>query len=98
MGCNVFPAALAASLLFAAACGTTVPDFSGDGVVRFMGVEGGCWVIDTGDLRLEPINLGEDLRVDGLQVTFEAAELPEIESICQVGRIVEIMSIEVTGR
>ena len=87
--------ALIALTMIPAACGITDPDFEDDGVVHFIDVEGGCWVIDAGEVRLEPINLTEEFRVDGLAVHFEAQERTDLASICQVGRIVELTSIRV---
>jgi hypothetical protein len=71
--------------------------FSGSGVVTFVAVEGGCWTIDAGAEQYEPINLAAAFRVDGLVVTFEADDRPDLASICQVGRLVEIRSIDVPG-
>lgn len=81
--------------LFAAACGITGPDFETDGIVRFVDVEGGCWVIDAGEATLEPINLTEDFRSDGLRVSFVAEQRNDLASICQVGQLVELSSIRV---
>ena len=83
-------AAFAVLLLVPAACDLTDPDIDADGVVRFIQVEGGCWVIDSGDQRLEPINLSAEFQVDGLAVTFEATRRTDLASICQVGDIVEL--------
>lgn len=78
-------------------CGLTDPDFDTDGVVRFVDVEGGCWAIEAGDERLEPINLPEEFRVDGLAVTFEANDAVDVASLCQIGRPVEIEFIQLAG-
>ncbi len=67
---RILRAALIALAILPVACGITDPDFEADGVVQFIDVEGGCWVIDAGPLRLEPINLTEEFQVDGLPVTF----------------------------
>ena len=90
-------AAFTALLLLPAACGITDPDIDADGVVRFIDVEGGCWVIDTADQRLEPINLTSEFQIDGLNVSFQASERTDLASICQVGQIVELESIEAAG-
>ena len=66
-----------------------------NGPLSIIDVEGGCWVIDAGPVRLEPINLTEEFQVDGLLVAFEANARPDLASICQVGRIVELTSIRV---
>ncbi len=93
----VIRAILLALATLPAACGIADPDFEDDGVVRFIDVEGGCWVIDAGTVRLEPINLTEEFRIDGLLVYFEADERTDVASICQVGQIVELTSIRVRG-
>ncbi len=83
-------------LLSTAGCGlsVTTPDFETTGTVAFVEVEGGCWVIDTSEGRLEPINLPERFKVDGLDVAIIASETSEAASICQVGTLVQIASIE----
>ena len=88
-------AALFAMALTPTACGITDVDFEDEGVVRFLDIEGGCWVIDVGEVRLEPINLEDPFRIDGLLVSFQADDRPDLASICQVGRLVELKSIRV---
>jgi len=86
---------LVAGLVFGA-CGVVEVDESDSadaGIVRFVDVEGGCWVIDSPTDRYEPINLDESFRVDGLFVAFSAVDRADLASICQVGRIVEITEI-----
>lgn len=78
------------------ACGVTDPDLDVEGVVRFVAVEGGCWAIDVGDERVEPINLPEAFQRDGLEVTFSANEVDAM-SICQIGRLVQIQAIDSIG-
>ncbi len=90
---RILRAALIALTILPLACGITDPDFDEDGVVLFLDVEGGCWVIDTGPLRLEPINLTEEFQIDGLLVAFQADLRTDVASICQVGQIVELTSI-----
>ena len=64
------------------------------GVVRFLPVEGGCWVIDARDnVRYEPTGLPEAFRVDGRQVIVTLRERPDVGSYCMVGRIAEVVSI-----
>ena len=90
-------AALVPIFVLVGSCGLTEPDFESEGTVRFVDVEGGCWIIDTADERLEPIDLPADFRVDGLRVFFEANERSDLASICQVGRIVELDFIQVAA-
>lgn len=74
-------------------CGVSDPDLEANGVVEYVGVEGGCWTIDVGEKRLEPINLPETFKEDGLRVSVVANEV-EAASICQVGELVQIQEIE----
>jgi hypothetical protein len=78
-------------------CGVTDPDIEADGIVRFLDVEGGCWTIEVGGDRLEPINLPSEFRIDGLHVRFEATDRVDRHSYCMVGRLVELEYIQVAG-
>jgi len=78
-------------------CGVVDPDIDADGVVRFVDVKGGCWTIQAGDLRLEPVNLPAEFRVDGLRVRFEANDRTDLGSFCMVGRLVELEYIQVAA-
>lgn len=73
-------------------CGVSDPDLETNGVVEYVDIEGGCWTIDVGEKRLEPINLPETFKEDGLQVSVVANEV-EAASICQVGELVQIQEI-----
>ena len=92
-----------AGVLAVGAC--DVLDFGGDddddrngveaaGVVMFVDVEGGCWTLRTEDLVYEPLNLPEGMKVDGLQVEFEGEVRSDVDSICQIGPIIDIEEIE----
>ena len=95
MNTRILRAALIALTVLPVACGITDPELDQDGVILFLEIEGGCWVIDAGPVRLEPINLAEEFQVDGLLVSFQADERADLASICQVGQIVELTSIRV---
>lgn len=81
----------------AGACGVLeveTVDIDASGSIRFVDVEGGCWVIDTTDsIRYEPINLHEAMQVDGLFVQFRADRRSDLASVCQVGELIELKSI-----
>jgi hypothetical protein len=100
MKINIQRTMLVALAIAATGCGLTDPGLDETGTVRFFEIEGGCWVIDATDtdtgatVRLEPTNLPEQLRVDGLKVRFEAHPRPDLASICMVGQIVELTGIE----
>lgn len=74
-------------------CGITTPDVEQTGTVKYVAVEGGCWVIETADETYEPINLPEALQTDGLAVSFEAEVREDLASICQVGTLIELLRI-----
>jgi hypothetical protein len=66
----------------------------GTGTVRFLEVEGGCWGIRADEGRnLEPVDLPDGFRQDGLRVRFVAKAVPLV-SACMIGSIVEILEIE----
>ena len=88
-----FRAAAAVLCVAAAGCGVTTPEIDADGVVRFIDLEGGCWGIVADGVTFEPVNLPESMRVDGLAVNFEAEELEDRASICQIGPIIELLRI-----
>jgi hypothetical protein len=67
---------------------------TGNGVVQFVDVEGGCWrIVGDNDSHYEPINLSDEFKKDGLAVQFEAKFRKDLVTFCQVGAIVEIVSI-----
>jgi hypothetical protein len=62
--------------------------------VRFIDLEGGCWVIETGSgRRYQPVNLASGLRTDGLEVNVVMRDAPGVASLCQVGPLVTLDSI-----
>ena len=61
--------------------------------VRFLNVEGGCWALDIGDRRLEPINLDNSYKVDGLPVIATVRAENDKVSICMIGQIVSVLDI-----
>ncbi len=68
---------------------------SGSGVIQFVNVEGGCWVIRSTDgNRYEPINLSDPFRKDGLAVRYVLKTRPDILTICMVGRPVEVIDMQ----
>jgi hypothetical protein len=67
-----------------------------DATVRFVGVEGGCWILvaENGST-FEPIALPDAYREDGLHIRFAYQARHDAGSRCLVGgEIVEITSIE----
>ncbi len=87
--------ATAVALVVAATgCGITTPDSSGDGIVRYIDVEGGCWGIESNGEIYEPMNLPQDLREDGLAIEFVAVDQDDLGSICMIGQIIELVRVE----
>jgi hypothetical protein len=56
-----------------------------EGTVRHVDVEGGCWIIETAQGRVQPVDLPERFRVDGLAVRVTLRDAPDLVSSCQVG-------------
>ena len=63
------------------------------GTVRFLNVEGGCWALDICDRRLEPINLDDSYKVDGLPVIATVRAENDKISICMIGQFVSVLDI-----
>lgn len=82
VGCNSQPATSAA------------PAVEGEAAtVRFVNVETGCWVLETNAGRVQPIDLPESFRVDGLQVNVLLRDAPAMMSLCQVGPLKTVEKI-----
>jgi hypothetical protein len=62
--------------------------------IRFLNLEGGCWTIAVTDAYYLPLNLPADFKRDGLPVRVEFRERDDYGSICMVGPVVEILSIQ----
>ncbi len=78
--------------LLLTSCGILGPDLDEVGTVTLTVV--GCWGIRTTEDLYEPDALAQEFRVDGLQVRFEADFVKESVSICSIGPVVKIKSIE----
>lgn len=85
-----------AALLLAGSCQLLGLDesLSGDGTVRFLEIEGGCWVIESSGETYEPLSLPREFQEDGLRIRFEARTVEDVASVCQVGPIIELVEIE----
>lgn len=83
----------------AAVCGEPAEEDSRtiQGFVRFLDVEGGCWLLVGSDgKQYHPINLTEGFAVDGLRVSATIAFRRDLAGICP-GNIVDIRSIGRSG-
>ncbi len=89
-------------LFYAGACKTDVVDEKGvNGVLKDQsGLDGCGWIIEVNDngslKKYEPYNLSEfDINPeDGMKVRFEYESASEMASICMVGEIIKLNSIE----
>jgi hypothetical protein len=72
-------------------------EIEAEGVVEFVGVEGGCWTIRSGNVVYEPIELPEEMKIEGLAVEFEGDLPNDLTSICQVGTLIDLEEIEVAS-
>lgn len=66
-----------------------------EATVEFLAVEGGCWSLLASDgTRYEPLELAEPFRQNGLKVVVRVRRRTDVGTVCQVGTVVEILSIE----
>lgn len=61
--------------------------------VRYIALEGGCWVLETAAGAYEPIDFPESLQVDGLRVTAVLSDAPDYGSVCMVAPLVHADSL-----
>lgn len=62
--------------------------------VQFLELEGGCWTLEVGEgVHYQPINLPDEFLHDGLLVSAELLRRDDFGSTCQVGPMVEVLSI-----
>jgi hypothetical protein len=85
-------ASIAVTVLLSS-CGILDPDLDTVGTVELREIEGGCWVIETSDRVLQPTNLPQEFKVDGLRVRFEADFQRDLEGWCP-GEFIELKMIE----
>jgi hypothetical protein len=67
---------------------------TGEGVIRYIELEGGFYGIISEDQRYDPINLPEDFKEDGLKIEFKLKILKDRASIHMWGKIVEIIELK----
>jgi hypothetical protein len=61
--------------------------------VRFVDLEGGCWILETPSGPYEPMGLPDAFRIDGLAVYAVLRRAPDAASICQMAPLVTLDSI-----
>jgi hypothetical protein len=75
--------------------GAPAGEFSVDGTILKLPVEGSCWVIRTFEgTQYEPTNLADDYRAEGTRVRALLRARSDMASACGVGTVVEIANIE----
>ncbi len=63
--------------------------------VEFLNLEGGCWTISQSEqVYYLPLNLPDQFRRDGLKVRVELLRRDDYGSVCMVGPVVQILSIQ----
>lgn len=53
--------------------------------VRHLQLEGGCWALETKSGRVQPIDLPEEYKQDGLKVKVVLRDAGGAMSVCQIG-------------
>jgi hypothetical protein len=70
----------------------------GTGTVRYVPLEGGFYVIEADEGAFyDPINLGDEYKVDCVRISFVARLAPELVSFHMVGTMVELVEISRLG-
>lgn len=68
---------------------------SGSGQVIYINLEGGFYGIKTDDGKnLEPINLSEEFKIDGIRISFNYKPRTDLASFRMWGTIVELSEIK----
>ena len=69
--------------------------FEVDATVRFIDVSGGCWSLETDEgERFVPLSIPPEYLHDGIAVRARLERLPEFGSLCMVGEVVQLHSLE----
>ena len=66
--------------------------FKTHATVRFLGIEGGCWALETPAGTYEPTSLPAQFRRDGQRV-YVVVRGTRLASVCQIGQLVAVDSI-----
>lgn len=66
-----------------------------EGMVRFIGVEGGCWQLQADNGKTYELvgELAGTLRTDGVHVRLEVRKKKALASFCMVGELIEVLKI-----
>ena len=67
-----------------------------DAMIRFVGVEGGCWLVEAPGQRFN-VALEKPFQIDGARVSVVVEPIPDAISTCQIGPIARVHSITFKG-
>ena|GEM_PF-7042118 len=67
------------------------------GTLRYLQLEGGCWVIDSGSKSYVPLSKDPSFFRDGAKVKVAGMVRDDMLSICMSGPVVEVVSYEFIG-
>ena len=67
-----------------------------DATIRFVGVEGGCWLLETPEQHFN-VDLEKRFQIDGARVVAVVEPIPDEISICQIGPIARVNNITFKG-
>jgi hypothetical protein len=67
-----------------------------DATIRFVGVEGGCWLLETPEQHFN-VDLEKRFQIDGARVVAIIEPIPDAISICQIGPIARVKNITFKG-
>jgi hypothetical protein len=93
---NYLPAEFAPLMLILSGCHPDAVNDAEriDGTVRLLNVEGGCWIIDTNEGRVQPLDLPAEFRREGLAVVVTLSDVKDVVTSCQAGVLKHIETIE----
>jgi hypothetical protein len=97
MSSRYLPTEFAPLLLILGGChpDSTRHSQSIEGTVQVLGIEGGCWVIETAEGRVQPLGLPTAFQREGLAVRATVTDPENVLTSCQVGVPKQIQTIEV---
>jgi len=65
-----------------------------EGTVHLLNIEGGCWVIETAEGRVQPLDLPQQYQREGLAVAARVRDVKDVLTSCQAGTLKQIEKIE----
>jgi len=72
-------------------------DISKKGIIEFVNLETGCWIIKVTDKEIYyPINLDKRYEHDGLKIEFKG-KVVDVMTICMIGIPIKISLIKIIG-